>query len=203
MKYWIIFIACVLLCGNGMCFHIPGRFEIVNMLINKENNAILPENIFDLRLEKGSAYSVAYNVKKVIDDAEKAVIAEQMGTVPVPEFRYVSNGERMLGVMPPNIRLMFDNLDALCATNGMDDLAVSIDSKLLNNGELARGIHFVITNTPPTPEVVSQMHPVFEKLRSPEFEMKGTSVTNDKPIGANPMQWLKAGGLRGQTWLPQ
>jgi hypothetical protein len=192
MKYWIIFIACVLLCGNGMCFHILGRFEIVNILVNKENNAILPENIFDLRLEKGSAYSVAYNVKKVIDDAEKAVIAEKMGTVPVPEFRYVSNGERMLGVMPPNIRLMFDNLDALCATNGMDGLAVSIDSKLLNNGELARGIYFVITNTPPTPEVVSKMHPVFGKLLSPEFEMKGTSATKGIPIGANPIQWLRA-----------
>ena len=108
MKHLIIPIVCVLLCGNGMCSHIPGRIEIVNMLVNKENKAILPESIFDLSLEEGSAYSVAYNVKKAIDNAEKAVIAEQMGTVPVPEFRYVSNGERILGVMPPNIRLMFD-----------------------------------------------------------------------------------------------
>lgn len=192
MKYWIIFIACVLLCGNGMCFHIPGRFEIVNMLINKENNAILPENIFDLRLEKGSAYRVEYNVKQAIDDTEKAIIKGQMGTVAVPEFRYVSNGEMMSGVMPPDIRLMFDKLDSLCMTNGMDYLAVSIDSKLLNNGELARGIHFVITNTPPTQEVVLKMHPVFGKLLSPEFEMKGTSVTNSMPIGANPIQWLRA-----------
>ena len=190
MKCWIILIACVLLCGNGVCDHIPGRIEIVNILVNKENKAILPESIFDLELKKGSAYSVAYNVKKAIDDAEKAEIKGQMGTVPVPEFRYVSNGERILGVMPPDIRLMFDKIDALCKTNGMDYLAVSIDSKLLNNGELAKGIHFVITNTPPTPEVVSKMHPVFGKLLSSEFEKNGTSVTNGIPIGANPMQWL-------------
>ena len=192
MKYWIIFIVCVLLGGNGMCFHIPGRFEIVNILVNKENNAILPENIFDLRLEKGSAYRVEYNVKQAIDDTEKAKIKGQMETVAVPEFRYASNGEMMSGVMPPDIRLMFDKLDSLCMTNGMDYLAVSIDSKLLNNGELARGIHFVITNTPPTHEVVLKMHPVFGKLLSPEFEMKGTSVTNSIPIGANPIQWLRA-----------
>ena len=160
------------------------------LLVNKENKAIFPENIFDLRLEEGSAYSVAYNVKKTIDVAERAAIKGQMGTVAVPEFRYVSNGEMMLGVMPPNIRLMFDKLDALCTTNGMDYLAVSLDSELLNNGELARGIHFVITNTPPTPEVMSKMHPVFGKLLSSEFEMEGTSVTNGIPIGANPMQWL-------------
>lgn len=191
MKYVIMLIACALFRGNGMCVHIPGRLDIVNILVNKENNAILPESIFDLRLETGAAYSVEYNVKKAIDDAEKAVIAEQMGSVAVPEFRYVSNGERKVGVMPPDIRHMFDKVDVLCATNGiMDYLVVSIDSKLVDNGELARGIHFVITNTPPEPEVVSKMHPVFGKLRSFGLEMKGSSVTNGVPIGVNPMQWL-------------
>ena len=60
MKYMIMLIACALFCGNGMCVHIPGRLDIVNILVNKENNAILPESIFDLRLETGRP--IAWNI---------------------------------------------------------------------------------------------------------------------------------------------
>ena len=189
MKSWIMALVCVFLSSKGMSRHIPGRFEIVNILVNKEKKAVVPEGVFELRLKKGTAYSVAYQTRKAMPDADKVKIEAEMGNVPVPEFLYCPNEESSLGVMPPDIRLMFDKLDAYCVTNDTDYLAVSIDSKLVDNGELSKGLYFVVTNTPPISESVAEMHPVFMQLWASRFEA-GASATNGIPVGANPAQWF-------------
>ena len=190
LKVYIVVAFCISCMGYAMGMHENGRVDVVNLLVNKENRSALPESLFDVTLMKSNLYSVVYKEKRTLVSEERVVIEEQLGKGNSPTVRYVDSDDCRVGVMPTDIRLLFDDIDAFCVTNGIDYFVASIDGKIVENGKYARALSFVVTNTPPSSKTQTIMHPVLGQLLSLEFHKSSVVNTNTIPVGANPSKWF-------------
>ena len=190
LKVCIAVVFCISCMGYSLGMHVNGHIEIMNMIVNKEKRSVLPESLFDVTLMGSNMYSVVYKEKKAIAPEEHSKIEEQLGKGNSPTVRYVDSDDCCIGVMPTGIKLLFDNIDAFCSTNGTDYFAASVNSKMVENGEYAHALLFVVTNTPPTSATLKNSHPVLEKLVSPESHTAHIANTNSIPVGASPEKWF-------------
>lgn len=181
---------CFYCAGSAMGMHISGHVNVVNLQVNKENRSVLPEGLFDVFLGECSRYDVVYKEKAIITVEEQRKIETHLGGGSSPVFRYVDSGDRLSGVMPFDIRQLFDRIDAFCMTNGTDYFAASINSTIIDNGEYCRALFFVITNTPPSSVRLEDMHPVLKKLRPFVYQEQIPVKADAIPIGVNPVLWF-------------
>lgn len=183
------------ICGLFFCdafgVHMRRHILIVNMLTNKERRSALPEGICEVVLREDNKYDLEYKEKRLVNSEELAKIGKVLGEEKSPSFKFVNADVSISGRMPDNIRQLFENIDALCMTNGTDYFAVSIDSKLIDNGVYNSAIAFVVTNTSLLEARQNGFHPILERLKCPPYDCnKNCDITNSIPLGANPSRWF-------------
>ena len=144
----------------------PRQVEIVNLVVNSEHKAAIPEGLFIVRLNDSNEYRITYEVSEPIPDEEQADIRKVMGDKLTPQVRYVDKGNRFFGTMPADVRQAFRGMILSSLSNGVYYYPISEDSCINISAEYMRGIEFVVTNTPPPLEVSERMHPVFKKIYS-------------------------------------
>lgn len=191
LKVYIAVSFCVFCMGHAMGVHVKDRVDVVNLLVNQDNRSVLPESLFEVTLMESNMYSVVYKERKPIAPEEKVKIEELLGKGNSPTVRYVDSDDCRIGVMPPDIRSLYANIDAFCSTNGTDYFAASLNTNMIENGEYKRALLFVVTNTPPSLTTLKNSHPALQKLMAPEFIYKVcTADTNSIPDGASPARWF-------------
>lgn len=186
-------------CAFGMR-HVPKHIVLSNELVNNDKRFMMAEEICEVELCESNTYLVSYNTHQILTPEMRTRLGleiedleSKLGKGNVPEHIFRRSDENWIsGWMPPKIRKLFDKMDKFCYRFENDNFAVSINSKIIDNGEYNSAVAYVITNTPPpTTTNQNEYHPLLEKLKETSYSTNCSS-TNSIPIGADPGKWIES-----------